>query len=147
MPRQADRKRRSTADPSLRIGDAERNDAAEALSQHYSAGRLDDTELKERLDRAMSAKTGADLSGLMTDLPSLDPVAPQPSLPPRPRRHRTGLWLVLGIVLVVAALPHGPFWWGWWMAFRIPWLIVAGVCFVLWRRSRRRRYGGFPTTE
>jgi Flp pilus assembly protein TadB len=146
MSRQADnRRRRVASDPSLRIGDKERNDAAEALSQHYSAGRLDDTELKERLDRAMSAKTGADLAGLTTDLPSLDPVAPQPPVPPGPRRHRNGLWVVLGVIFLLTAFAHGPFWWPWWMAFRIPWLIVAGVCFLLWRRSRRHRFsGGFP---
>jgi Flp pilus assembly protein TadB len=141
MPRQADKARhRVPVDPTLRIGDAERNDAAEALSQHYSAGRLDDTELKERLDRAMRAKTGADLSGLMTDLPSLDPVAPQPPVPHRPRRHRTGLWIALAVVFILMALPHAPFWWGWWWFARIPWILVAGVCFLLWRRSRRRRY-------
>ena len=139
MPRQADRGRRQPgADPSLRIGDAERNEASDALSQHYSAGRIDDTELKERLDRAMHARTGADLAGLMTDLPPLDPVAPPP-LPQRPRRHRTGLWIVLATVLVLTAFAHGPFWWPWWMAFRIPWLLVAGVAFLLWRRARRRR--------
>lgn len=141
MPRQADSRRRRVApDPSLRIGDAERNEAAEALSQHYSAGRLDDSELKERLDRAMGAKTGADLTGLMTDLPPLDGAAPQPPVSVRPRRHMTGLWIVLGTVFVLTLLAHGPLWWPWWMAIRLPWFIVAGVVVVLWRRSRRRRW-------
>ncbi|MGH9101009.1 MAG: DUF1707 SHOCT-like domain-containing protein, partial [Acidimicrobiales bacterium] len=82
MPRHADWPRwRCGPDPTLRIGDAERNAAADALSQHYSAGRLDDAELKERLDRAMSARTGADLGGLMADLPPLDPATSQSSLP------------------------------------------------------------------
>ncbi len=139
---QADYRRRPVApDPTLRIGDVERNQAAEALSQHYSAGRLDDAELKDRLDRAMGAKTGADLAGLMTDLPPLDPAAP-PSPPSHPpRRRRTGLWVVLGLIFVLLAFSHGPFWWGpWWTLFRVPWIIVAVVCVVLWRRSRRRRW-------
>lgn len=141
MQRQADNKRRRVPfDPTLRIGDAERNEAAEALSQHYSAGRLDDSELKERLDRAMSAKTGADLDGLLTDLPSLDPAAPQHPVPPGPRRRRNGSWAVLAVVFLMTALVHGPLWWPWWMAFRLPWLLIAGVCFVLWRRSRRRHW-------
>lgn len=141
MPRQADNRRRyAPCDPSLRIGDAERNDAAETLSQHYSAGRLDETELKERLDRAMSAKTGADLAGLMTDLPPLDPVAPQSPLPVPPRRHRAGLWVVLGVIFLLTLFAHGPMWWPWWMAVRLPWIVVAGVVFVLWRRSRRRHW-------
>jgi hypothetical protein len=142
MPGQADnRRRRVASDPTLRIGDAERNEAAEALSQHYSAGRLDDGELKERLDRAMSAKTGADLAGLMTDLPPLGPAAPQPPNSHPPRRHRTGLWVVLGLIFVLLAFSHGPLWWGpWSTVFRLPWIVIAGVCFILWRRSRRRRW-------
>jgi Domain of unknown function (DUF1707) len=142
MPRQGDRsRRRPFVDPSLRIGDAERNDAADALSQHYSAGRIDEAELKERLDRAMQAKTGDDLAGLMTDLPPLGPEAPQPPIPSRPRRHRTGVLVVLAVVFFLTAFAHGPVWWPWWMAIRIPWLLVAGVVFILWRRSRRRRFG------
>jgi len=129
-------------DPSLRIGDAERNEAADALSQHYSAGRIDDVELKERLDRAMSARTGADLAGLTADLPPLDGATAQPPVAARPGRRVTGLWVVLGAVFVLTLLAHGPMWWPWWMAVRIPWLFVAGIAFVLWRRSRRRR---FPT--
>ncbi len=139
MPKQADRSRdRATPDPTLRVGDAERNDVAEALSQHYSAGRLDDTELKERLDAAMRAKTGADLVGLVSDLPPIGAPSPHP-VPESPRRRRRGLWIVLGAVLVVALLAHGPFWWPWWSGVRFFWLIVAVVLFVLWRRARRHR--------
>lgn len=140
MPRQADRRRgEQAADPTLRIGDAERNEAAEALSQHYSAGRIDDAELKERLDRAMRAKTGEDLSGLMTDLPPLGPVAPAP-LPQRPRRRRTGVLVVLAVIFFLAAFAHGPLWWPWWMAFRIPWFVLGIAAFVVWRRARHRRW-------
>lgn len=140
MPRQVDKKRRRPpADPSLRIGDAERNDVAEALSQHYSAGRLDEAELKERLDRAMQAKTGADLSGILTDLPSLDPAAPQPVAHP-PRRHRNGLWIAVAVVLVLTAFAHGPWFWPWWMGARIPWILIGVVAFLFWRRSRRRHW-------
>ena len=53
----------------LRVSDAERNEVAELLSKHYGDGRLDAAEFQERLDRAMSAKTRADLSGLLADLP------------------------------------------------------------------------------
>lgn len=139
MPRPVDWRGRRAYDPSLRIGDAERNEVAEALSQHYSAGRIDDTELKDRLDRAMQAKTGADLAGLLTDLPPLGPVTPPP-VPPSPRRHRTGLWIVLAVVFFLTAFAHGPFWWPWWLGFRIPWIVVGVVAFFLWRRSRRRRW-------
>jgi Domain of unknown function (DUF1707) len=140
MPKQADWRGRFSPDPRLRIGDAERNAAADALSQHYSAGRLDDTELKERLDLAMNAKTGADLAGLTSDLPPLGPATPQPPVPNRPGRRRSGLWIALCVIFLLTAFAHGPVWWPWWMAVRIPWLIVAGVAFILWRRSRNRRW-------
>ena len=57
--------------PNMRVSDAERNEIGEQLSKHFSDGRLDSAEFQERLDRAMSAKTRADLSGLLVDLPSL----------------------------------------------------------------------------
>ncbi len=134
---------RRSADPTLRIGDAERNEVADALSQHFSAGRLDDTELKERLDKAMTAKTGADLSGLLSDLPSLP--GQQPAVAAPPHRRRAGGWLVLGVVvLALMAVPWqaGP--WMPWMWFpRVPWLLL-GIAFLLWRRARRRRWRNEP---
>lgn len=122
-------------DPAIRVGDAERNQVAEALSQHFSAGRIDDTELKQRLDRAMSAKTGADLAGLMDDLP---PLAPPPP-PPPPRRGRGLVWLALAflfVAMVSAPWQYGPWFW----MPRAPWLLFGVVAVVLWRRARRRRW-------
>jgi hypothetical protein len=124
--------RRPGVGPDMRVSDAERAAVGDTLSKHYADGRLDDGEFKERLDRAMSAKTRSDLSGLTTDLPTLQPPTPQPV----PRRHP---WHVVGIVLVAAlvisavssvfAVPH------------VPWLLVAVVALLLWRRlSRRSRY-------
>ena len=51
-------------DSTLRVSDAERNAVADKLSRHYADGRLDESEFKERLDAAMSAKTQGDLAGL-----------------------------------------------------------------------------------
>lgn len=124
-------------DPSLRIGDTERNQVAEALSQHFTDGRLDEAELKERLDKAMSAKTGADLSGILNDLPPLPGQHPPPA--PRARRGGAAVWLVAGVVFL--ALLAAPAHFGTWMWFpRVPWLLVGIVALVLWRRSRRRRW-------
>lgn len=64
-------------DPTMRVGDAERGDVVDRLSKHYSDGRLDHTEFSERLDRAMSARTMADLAGLLSDLPDGEPVPVQ----------------------------------------------------------------------
>ncbi|MCW2809603.1 MAG: hypothetical protein JWP61_61 [Friedmanniella sp.] len=56
-----------------RIGDAERDRAAELLRDHLAEGRLDRVEFDERLDRALTAKTAADLEPLFTDLPGPRP--------------------------------------------------------------------------
>ena len=61
-----------------RIGDAERTEVADRLARHFSDGRLDEAEFGDRLDRAMQAKTMADLSVLVADLPG-EPAPPQPS--------------------------------------------------------------------
>ena len=63
----------------MRVGDAERAEIADRLAKHFSDGRLDEAEFADRLDRAMRAKTMADLSGLLSDLPGGEPTAePQP---------------------------------------------------------------------
>jgi hypothetical protein len=54
----------------MRVGDAERDAAANELREHFATGRLTQDELNERLDRTFAAKTRADLSGLFTDLPT-----------------------------------------------------------------------------
>src|SRR5260370_34644223 len=83
---------RSTPDPNMRVSHAERTEVTDRLSKHYGDGRLDEEEFNERLDRAMKAKTRADLDGLLDDLPGLgEPPAPsavrspvvRPPLPPR----------------------------------------------------------------
>lgn len=53
----------------LRIGDAEREQTMEALREHFAQGRLTREELDERLDQALSAKTGRDLARITADLP------------------------------------------------------------------------------
>ena len=99
---------------------------------------MDQTELKERLDRAMSAKTGSDLAGILSDLPPLPGHEP-PAVPVPPRRRGAALWLVLGLVFI--AMMAAPAHLGTWMWFpRVPWLLFGIVAFVLWRRSRRRRW-------
>jgi hypothetical protein len=57
------------ADQHMRVSDAERQEVADRLAEHFASGRLDQAEFDERISRAMSAKTRADLSGLFDDLP------------------------------------------------------------------------------
>ncbi len=56
------------SDQHLRVSDAEREAVTDQLAEHFAAGRLDQAEFDDRIGRAMSAKTRADLSGLFADL-------------------------------------------------------------------------------
>ena len=58
-----------------RIGDVERDQAAELLRDHMAAGRLQHAEFDERLGQALTARTQADLDGLFRDLPGPRPGA------------------------------------------------------------------------
>lgn len=53
-----------------RIGNAERQQAMDALDVHMSAGRLDPDEYGERVGKASVARTTADLEPLFADLPT-----------------------------------------------------------------------------
>jgi len=53
----------------LRVGDADREAIAAQLREHFADGRLTLEELNERLDQTFAAKTRADLSVVMRDLP------------------------------------------------------------------------------
>lgn len=68
----------------LRIGDAEREAAAEQLREHFVAGRLTLDELDERLGEVFTSRTQDQLSRVMADLPSLG------RRPVRAPRHTIG---------------------------------------------------------
>jgi hypothetical protein len=120
-------------DPSIRVSDAERTEMSDVLSKHYEEGRLDDSEFKTRLDKAMSAKTRGDLSGLLSDLPPLHPEA-------SPRRHgviRRAWWGFTVLAMVVLGL---------WVASalttpHIPWILILVVVAIFWHRGSRRWHG------
>ena len=101
--------RGSVPPQNLRVSDAERSQVADALSRHYSDGRLDETEFNDRLEKAMSAKTHADLAGLMTDLPRLVPTQAEAPPPPARRWPHLGLLVAVAVFAVIAAgsiTPH-----------------------------------------
>ncbi len=118
----------------VRIGDAERDQAAAALGDHFALGRLDSAEHAQRLDAAWSARTRADLDLLFHDLPM--PARPMVPPPPPPRQGVPSGLLVLLVVLGVLAL----------ILSKASLLIVAGVVsFLVLRRRRRQQYvGGRP---
>jgi hypothetical protein len=71
--------------PSLRIGDAERESTAAELREHFAHGRLTLEEFNNRLDAVFAAKTQADLSRITRDLPHVrSGGAPLPSARTRP---------------------------------------------------------------
>jgi GntR family transcriptional regulator len=65
----------------LRLSDAEREALTDRLAGHFAAGRLDQAEFDDRVGRAMSAKTRADLRGLFAGLPETG----APAVPELPR--------------------------------------------------------------
>ena len=100
------------SDQHMRVSDAERQEVADRLAEHFSSGRLDQAEFDDRVGRAMSAKTRADLNGLFDDLPETGaPAATNPTDPTDPtgqtrRRHRHPILLAALIVFVVIAASH-----------------------------------------
>jgi GntR family transcriptional regulator len=69
------------SDQHLRVSDAEREAVRGRLAEHFAAGRLDQAEFDDRVGRAMSAKTRADLRGLFADLSETG----APAMPELPR--------------------------------------------------------------
>jgi hypothetical protein len=90
----------------LRIGDAEREQAVQALGEHLRAGRLTVVEYDERLERAFAARTDAELTPLFADLPG---GAPRSTPPPPPmgraeRRARRTMAVPLRLVVVLGLI-------------------------------------------
>lgn len=125
-------RRNSWSDPNMRVSDAERTEMADALSKHYADGRLDDAEFKTRLDKAMAAKTRADLNGLLVDLPPLH----AEDTARRPGVFRRAWWAFTMCAILVLAIGVASSV----VAFRIPWFLVALVLFFVWRSGRLHRY-------
>jgi GntR family transcriptional regulator len=73
------------SDQHLRVSDAEREGVCGQLAEHFAAGRLDQAEFDDRVGRAMSAKTRADLRGLFADLPEPLSETGAPAVPELPR--------------------------------------------------------------
>ena len=101
--------------PNMRVGDAEREAVASQLREHYADGRLTLDELNERLDLALSAKTRADLNGVMRDLPAT-PRQVVPAPPAREQRNPGPGYNVLAPVMalfwIAAAMAGGVFLFG-----------------------------------
>ena len=142
-------RRATPTDPNMRVSNAERTEVADRLSKHYGDGRLDEDEFNERLDRAMKAKTQADLHGIFADLPDSPPEMSRPEEPKTvvPQRRQRSLFgrvvfIVLAVV-IISSLWHAvmnPFWGLATGGLYIPWLLIAVIAFFVWRsRTWHRR--------
>ena len=138
-------RRGSQVNPDMRVSHEDRTEVADRLSKHYGDGRLDEDEFNERLDRAMKAKTQADLHGLFADLPDQpSTVATNEEVKPMPHRRSLLPRILLFVLLfiVASALWHAltpPFFFlG---GLYVPWLLIGVIAFFIWRSGvwHRRR--------
>jgi hypothetical protein len=104
----------------VRAGDDDRQRVMDLLQGHYVAGRLDATELERRIERALAARTLADLDALLADLPRTEPSATYKASGDRRaerreqgfRAHATSYLLVMVMLVAIWLLttPGGYFW-------------------------------------
>jgi hypothetical protein len=73
-------------EPAVRVSDADREAAVEALREHFLAGRLDVEEFTERVEQAYAARTAGELDQVERELP----------LPARAAPAREKPWLLPG---------------------------------------------------
>jgi hypothetical protein len=128
----------------LRISDAEREQAAAVLGEHYAQGRLTVEEHSERLDRIWAARTRADLDPVFRDLPGpARRESERRTSSGRPPAYWSGgvacrggfpapLLVVLAALVVLTVVTHVPF----------VLLGALAVLFVVLRARGRRRWAG-----
>jgi len=73
----------------LRAGDDDRRRVTDWLQAHYVAGRLTQTELEQRVEQALAARTFGELEALTADLPQLQTPLTWP-VQDEARRERRG---------------------------------------------------------
>ncbi|MGE5288315.1 MAG: DUF1707 SHOCT-like domain-containing protein [Micromonosporaceae bacterium] len=116
------------ADPRIRAADADREQAAARLREHFAAGRLTSEEFSERLDGVYASTTLGELEDLMTDLPGSD-LAQLPATAvrrsaghlPVPRQRAPGS----------IETPRGRFSPAWRAAWS-SWLAISLCAFMIW---------------
>jgi Domain of unknown function (DUF1707)/2TM domain len=98
----------------LRASDADRERVADRLRAAAGEGRLTSDELEERMERALSARTEAELEPLVSDLPAL----PGPRRPPARRvwdNEHVRAYVAVNVMLVaIWALTGAGYFWPIW---------------------------------
>lgn len=108
-------------DDHVRASDQDREQAAQSLREHFAAGRLNQTELDERVQSAYRASTTAELRAVVRDLPAL-PATPQELRAEHVARRNQlqrrllqqaggslGLFVVCTVIWLASGA-HGQFW-------------------------------------
>ena len=137
----------------MRAGDADRDGTIAALREAFAEGRLSQDEFDERLEKAHSARTYADLALLTEDLPAPVPVpAPFPVVERstdaakerRDLRSAWASWLGVGALVTIIWFATwmgsgpAPYFWPIWVIG--PW----GGAMLIWTltsRAKRRSDG------
>ena len=122
----------------VRVGDSQREAAAELLQAHLVAGRITQAEFDERVEQALEAQTAEDIAELFTDLPANpDAVggisiwkARQPANRPtatHPLRIAQRWMIIMAPVLWVLALTSWSLWWLGYVIWGIAFIIVTRI--------------------
>lgn len=133
-------------DPRIRVGDADRERALQALWQHLEAGRLKTAEHEERCAHARVASTRADIEALFADLPAPHPdlsgVVHPPKAPDEPTSVSDTLAgvgfvaLLLGLTAAIILTVRDGMWWTFFPAVALPTAIWV-VSDMVERREKR----------
>jgi uncharacterized protein DUF1707 len=135
-------------DRQLRASDAQREQVAQEIREHFAAGRLTEEELDERVEAAYSARTVDELQTVRSDLPSLPATPAQQKAELAERRSHLqrrvlqeaggGIGLfVLCTAIWAASGAAGSFWPVW--VLLIPLLVIV--------RNGWRLYGPSPELD
>jgi len=116
----------------LRVGTAEREQAARLLGEHLAAGRLELAEFEERVTAAYAARTEGELRRLFRDLPGPMSVS---AATVRTRRLVPVRLVVLAVLLVLVGFTMAE------AAFP-PFALIAACWLVLIVRRRYLAYAG-----
>lgn len=124
-----------TSAGAVRASDAERELAADALRRHFAAGRLTASELEERVARAYSARSRADLAAVLADLPSDRAVRAAIRfyrLQREALRYHAAAYVSVNgsLVAIWAATGEGQFWPGW--------VLAPGTAMIAWHSAGSR---------
>lgn len=143
-----------SAQPAVRASDADRERTATLLREHTGAGRLTPEELAERLDAAYAARTVAELSVLVEDLPAAPAPAPAGAPGARERTlHLIGIAVLANLAAnaIWLATGTGGDWWPKWVllatAIRLAFRVWGVLGPAAGHEEARRGRGGARRLE